>query len=370
MDNFEEFNDRFPAQDAYRLAEERSSVLAAIVDSSDDAIISKDLNSIITSWNPSAERIFGYQANEMIGKSILTLIPTDRHNEETMILGKLKGGERVDHFETKRLTKSGVLIDVSLTISPVKDRSGNIIGLSKIARDITDKKLEEQRKNNFIAIVSHELKTPLTSIKSYVQLALARAREQSDSFTENVLSRAETQTKKMTVMIHDFLSLSRLEEGKMTLNRSYFSFSTLIDEVVEEGRVLAPGHVISLEACPEFELYADRDKISLVITNLLGNAVKYSDLGSLVTIRCELHNDQAYVSFTDQGIGISKKDQLRLFERFYRVSQPDPQKHISGFGIGLFLVSEILKLHGSEIQLQSTLGKGSTFSFELDLGSS
>jgi two-component system sensor histidine kinase VicK len=174
-----------------KLAEANSAILSAIVASTDDAIISKDLNSVITSWNPSAERIFGYQSSEMIGESILKLIPADRYGEETMILDKLKAGERVEHFETRRLNKAGNLIDVSLTISAVKDSQGNIIGLSKIARDITEKKLEEQRKNDFIAIVSHELKTPLTSVKSYIQLALAKAKEQTDKSVVNLLSRAE-----------------------------------------------------------------------------------------------------------------------------------------------------------------------------------
>ncbi|WGQ10809.1 PAS domain S-box protein [Pedobacter gandavensis] len=149
-------------------AETNSAILSAIIASSDDAIISKDLNSIITSWNPSAERIFGYSAAEMIGESILKLIPQDRKSEESMILSKLITGERVQNFETKRLNKAGDLIDVSLTISPIKNSQGQITGLSKIARDITDKKLEEQRKHDFIGIVSHELKTPLTSLKSYI----------------------------------------------------------------------------------------------------------------------------------------------------------------------------------------------------------
>ena len=194
---------------ALQLAEERSAMLAAIVDSSDDAIISKNLNGVVTSWNLSAQRIFGYSAEEMIGESIMKLIPKDRAEEEPKILSVLKSGQRVDHFETQRVTKQGRLIDVSLTISPVKNTTGKIIGLSKIARDITDKKLEEQRKNDFIAIASHELKTPLTSVRSYIQLALAKARNSSDAFTENILSRAEVQTTRMVAMIHDFLDLQK-----------------------------------------------------------------------------------------------------------------------------------------------------------------
>jgi two-component system sensor histidine kinase VicK len=347
-----------------RLAEQRSAMLVAIVDGSDDAIISKDLNSIVTSWNNSAERLFGYTAEEMIGQSIVKLIPEDRLQEEPEIISRLKKGQRVDHFETKRITKYGKLLDVSLTISPVMDSTGGIIGISKIARDITDKKQEEQRKNDFIAIVSHELKTPLTSMRSYVQLALAKAVQREDTFTQNVLRRAETQTGKMTTLIQDFLNLSRLEEGKMSLNISDFSLSELMEEVLSDALMLSPSHLIKYEACPEVMITADREKIGQVLTNLIGNAIKYSPEGTTVTIQCVLNSGTVEFSVTDEGYGISKVDQSRLFERFYRVDNSRKQ-HVTGFGIGLYLVSEILKLHEGKVRVQSELSKGSTFSFVL-----
>ena len=344
--------------------EKQSAMLSAIVSYSDDAIISKDLNSMVTSWNAGAERIFGYSAAEMIGQSIVKLIPPDRRQEEPEIIARLKQGQRVDHFETKRVTKYGKLIDVSLTISPVMDIAGRIIGVSKIARDITDKKQEEQRKNDFIAIVSHELKTPLTSMRSYIQLALVKAKKEADAFTENVLTRAENQTRKMTTMIQDFLDVSRLEEGKMTLNLSPFSLNELMDELVNETIMLAPAHLIKYERFTETIVTGDREKLSHVISNLLGNSVKYSAEGSAIEVRCALKSDKVEVKISDQGVGISPADQLRLFERFYRVDN-ELQYHVSGFGIGLYLVSEILKLHGSRIEVHSKIGEGSTFSFAL-----
>ena len=347
-------------------AEKQSAMLSAIVNFSDDAIISKDLNSIVTSWNGAAERIFGYSAAEMIGEYIVKLIPADRQQEEPEIIGRLKQGNRVDHFETKRVTKYGKLIDVSLTISPVMDITGRIVGVSKIARDITDKKQEEQRKNDFIAIVSHELKTPLTSMRSYVQLALVKAKEKADAFTETVLTRAENQTRKMTTMIQDFLNLSRLEEGKMPLNLSQFSLNELMDEIVNETLMLAPKHAIKYEHFQQTIVKGDREKLGYVLTNLLGNAVKYSGEGSDIEVMCALKSDRVVVKVSDHGVGISPADQTRLFERFYRVDN-EHQRHISGFGIGLYLVSEILKLHGSQIKVQSAVGKGSTFSFDLAL---
>ncbi|HEX8609543.1 MAG TPA: PAS domain S-box protein, partial [Pedobacter sp.] len=245
-------------------AEGNSAMLSAIVSYSDDAIISKDFDSIVTSWNTSAERLFGYTAAEMIGESIVKLIPPDRREEEPEIISKLRSGERVDHFETKRVTKHGSLLDVSLTISPIIDQSGRITGISKIARDITDKKLEEQRKNDFIAIVSHELKTPLTSMRSYVQLALQKARERDDTFSTSVLSRADNQTLKMATMIRDFLNLSRLEEGKMSLNRSDFSVTKLMEEVVADSITLAPTHIIDYKPCSTAMINGDHEKIAQV----------------------------------------------------------------------------------------------------------
>lgn len=349
---------------AEQFADEKSAMLAAIVDSSDDAIISKSTKGIIMSWNLGAQRIFGFSGEEMIGEPITKFIPEDRLDEELEILSLLWDGHRVDHFETKRISKEGLLIDVSLTISPVKNKKGSIIGFSKIARDITHKKLEEKRKKDFIQIASHELKTPLTSMLSYVQLALAKARSSSDNYTENLLSRAEAHTLKMTRMIHEFLNLSRLENGQMSLNRTKFSLPELMNELIFESEILAYRHIIDYSGCADLKLYADREKVGHVLTNLLSNAVKYSKIGTTISIVCACEQNNVQISFTDQGIGIDPLDQRRLFERFYRV-EDERLQHISGFGIGLYLASEILKLHGSEIVIKSEPAKGSTFSFAL-----
>lgn len=179
--------------------------LAAIVEFSNDPIISMAPDGVITSWNQSAERTFGYTAEELLGKSILAIVPAERHNEETEMLARVERGEQIDQFETQRITKANKLLDVSLTISPVKDAAGRIIGSSKIARDITEKKNAERRKNDFIGMVSHELKTPLTSTRSYIQVLLMEARKRnSDAFIVNALTRADVQTKKMSHMIQDF----------------------------------------------------------------------------------------------------------------------------------------------------------------------
>lgn len=345
-------------------AEEKSAKLAAIVETSDDAIVSKTLESVITSWNAAAERMFGYTAAEMVGETIYKIIPEDRHDEEPRILARLKTGERVEHFETKRLTKSGRLLDVSLTISPVMDKHGNIIGLSKIARDITEKKQEEQRKNDFIGMVSHELKTPLTSLTAIIQMAKKKSLQGEDRFLSGALEKANQQARRMAAMINGFLSISRLEAGQLLIEKEPFNLGQLLQEILEEFRLTVTSHVFSLDECDDIIVNADRDKITSVISNLISNAVKYSPKGRLIDIRCKLDNHRTVVSVKDEGMGIRPEDLVHIFDRYYRV-ETTYTRHISGFGIGLYLSAEIIGRHGGDIWAESELNKGSTFYFSL-----
>lgn len=348
----------------HRKAEVEGKRLMSIVESSDDAIISKDLDSIITSWNDSAVRIFGYQAEEMIGQSILKIIPPERHDEEPRILAQLSQGIRVEHFETERMKKDGSLIHVSLTISPIKDKSGKVIGLSKIARDITDKKLMDRKKDEFMAFVSHELKTPLTSLKSYIQIA--RQKLTNTEFIATALGRAETQTNKMERMISGFLNLSRSEEGLLKLLEEQFDIAQVINFCVNDAKMISQVHEITLNTPHQVWVNADKEKISMVITNLISNAVKYSPNGGKVVVSCEVFDKKCRIKVSDEGIGISKAHQVDMFKKFYRI-ESNETKNISGFGIGLYLSSTILALHQSELKLDSEIGKGSTFFFDLKL---
>lgn len=351
-------------KEAIASREEKSARLAAIIESSDDAIVSKTLEGIVTSWNGSAERIFGYTEAEMIGQSILKIIPQDRLDEEVEILTKLGRGERVEHFETKRQTKQGNLIDLSLTISPIKDKNGRIIGVSKIARDITERKLEEQRKDAFVAMASHELKTPLTAITAYLQLMLVKSRRDMADFYINTLTRAEAQAKKMITMIQDFLSVARLEEGKIVISKQNFDLQPLISEIIDDASFLTTRHQICFKGPDHIHIYGDQEKISHVLMNLVNNAVKYSPNGGTITISVEPEADKVKISVSDEGVGIHPKDRRRLFERFYRVDNEKTQT-AAGFGIGLYLASEILRYHDSKIELESQEGVGSTFWFYL-----
>jgi len=345
-------------------AEERSAKLAAIVESSDDAIIGKTLDGIITSWNNAAERMFGYTETEMIGQSITKLIPDDRQQEEPRIIARLRAGERVEHFETQRITSDKKMLDVSLTISPIKDSQGIIIGASKIARDITEKKRDELRKSDFIGMVSHELKTPLTSLSALLQVADSKVKNSNDAILIGVLAKANVQVKKMGAMINGFLNISRLESGKILIEKQLFDLEELMSEMVDEAELTVSSHKFVFERCGPVMINADRDKIGSVISNLLTNAVKYSPKGKAIYIKCETGGDIVRVSIRDEGIGIRKKDQEKLFDRYYRVEDNNTQ-HISGFGIGLYLSAEIVTRHDGKIWVESEIGNGSTFYFTL-----
>ncbi|WP_377022440.1 PAS domain S-box protein [Mucilaginibacter angelicae] len=349
-----------------KTAEEQSAKLAAIIQSSDDAIISKTFESVITSWNAAAERIFGYTAGEMIGESIYKLIPEELHYEEPQILARLRAGQRVQHFETKRRTRDGRLIDVSLTISPVKDSRGNIIGLSKIARDITEKKLDETRKSDFIGMVSHELKTPLTSLSAIIQVTNTKLKASGDSFLMNAMEKANQQVKRMTTMINGFLNISRLESGKIHIEKQSFDIGELITDMIDEASLTVGSNQIRFERCPPIEVNADRDKIGSVISNLISNAIKYSPMAAAVEITCTTRDGQVIVSVKDEGMGIKPEDLGKIFDRYYRVEAAQT-RHIAGFGIGLYLSSEIIQRHGGKVWAESEPGAGSTFYFSLPL---
>lgn len=232
--------------------------------------------------------------------------------------------------------------------------------------DISQQKKNEQRKNDFISMVSHELKTPLTSMKGYMQMLQVNAKKLNDSFAIPILGKANNQVKKMTGLINGFLNVSRLESGQIPLNRQLFDLADLMKEAEEETTSTIASHLIVFRPVMTTYVNADRDKIGQVVQNLINNAVKYSPAGTIIHVACVTVNGQARVSVQDQGMGLAKQDQSRVFDRYYRVETPATQA-IGGFGIGLYLSKEIIERHGGQIGVESTLGQGSTFWFTLNL---
>jgi len=358
-----------------RTAEEKQSLLAAIVNSSDDAIVSKTLEGIITSWNHSAEKMFGYTEKEAIGSHISLIIPTERIQEETVIIENIRNGRKIDHFETVRCRKDGGRVNVSLSVSPIKNWRGEVIGASKIARDITDKievekklqlyieKLQELNiyKDEFMAMASHELKTPLTVIAVNLQI-LKLKMEQDPNIT--FINKSEEQVKKFNDLINNLLNVSKINAGQLDLEKTDFDLNHLIKEIISDlDQTTFHHNIIFTHDTTPFMVNGDRQKISQVVINVITNAIKYSPRGGNILLDIKKENDKVLVSCSDNGIGIPAKDLENIFARFYRVS--GIASSFSGSGIGLYISSEVIKAHGGQIWAKSEPGNGSTFHFTL-----
>lgn len=241
---------------------------------------------------------------------------------------------------------------------------GEPVRMNVVSHDVTEQKKDEIRKNDFIGMVSHELKTPLTSFKGYIQILQKNTQTKGDAFSINILSKVDRQLDKMSSLVNGFLNLSRLESGKIFLQKEVFNLDELISEIIEEHKILIAHHNLILHPCQQAIVDADREKIGNVICNLLSNAAKYSATGSDIEVLCNVESDKVCIRVIDHGEGIPSEDINRLFERYYRAEHT---KHISGFGIGLYLSAEIVERHQGEIGVKSKIGKGSHFWFTLPI---
>ncbi|GCF10764.1 hypothetical protein KDI_43280 [Dictyobacter arantiisoli] len=466
-----------------KAAEERLRVLAAIVESTDDAILSKDLDGIITSWNYAAERIYGYRAEEIIGQSVTRIFPPDQYAEFQHIMERIRQGKRVDHYETKRVRKDGTMLLVSVTISPLKDETGTITGASTIARDITEqrrledksqrlftsnligifvadghgtileanqafldllgytqeewqagtdqqdalisavtsslspmildalqtggnsdpqetmlpqkrgidrpvliavtriehtetcigfvldiseRKALEQRKDEFIGMASHELKTPVTSLKGFLGLLRRLLASQENERVLHYFTRMDMQIDKLTNLINDLLDVSRMQTGQLIYREERVELDSMVQEVVESVQETTQSHHIQLTGQTGVEVFGDRDRLGQVVINLLNNAIKYSPDTDCVIVRLAVDDKQAIVSVQDFGPGIDKEHHHKIFDRFYRVSDSE-EKTYPGLGIGLAISHEIIKRHRGYLWVESQKGAGATFYLSLPL---
>ena len=526
----------------YKQYEEKQAILSEIVQSSDDAIVSKNLDGTIMSWNRGAERIFGYTEAEITGKSINVIIPAYLRNEEDTIISEIKAGRTVDHYQTIRVTKSGDEIPISLTISPMRNRAGQIIGASKIARDISDKIQREQtiqfhakqletlhaigkiitekldttsliqtvinstthlvladagiclyrvsdeqghsalsaaaavpgeakvdlaelqpeegfihtlfaggnavklddvavephirhlfdacmaagapsirhslaipirsadrlligamffgytrsdvfdtadediihsiaslvavtldnarlleevnalnlRKNEFIALASHELKTPLTTTKGYLQI-LERA--EIDQVGRRFLTKALKQLDRINALVAELLDISKIEAGKLSLRFERFDMSEMILDVVETFHFSSQTHTVFVDNTHgDYLVEADRQRLEQVMVNLITNAIKYSPDAHQVRVVLASSPDEVTVQVVDEGVGMTREHREKVFARFYQI---EGTSRMTGLGLGLYLSKEIVERHGGRVGVDSELGKGSTFYFSV-----
>jgi PAS domain S-box-containing protein len=365
-----------------------SNRLAAIVESSDDAIIGNDLNSIITSWNRGAEKIFGYTASEMLGTSIKRLIPDDRQDEEGRILEKLKRGESVEHFDTLRQTKDGRLINISITASPIKDATGTVIGVSKVARDISEHKAVEKKIRHlnseleqrviertaqlqaankeleaFSYSVSHDLRAPLRHVMGFVELLRKDAGPALSKGSLGHLTTISQAAKQMGQLVDDLLAFSRI--GQSEMQRTEVKLDRLVKEVLKAFQEETKERKIVWDIHPLPAVLADRTLLGLVLVNLISNAVKFTGTRpeARIEIGCAPGSDGESVIFIrDNGVGFDPRYTGKLFGVFQRLHS---REEFEGTGIGLANVQRIIHRHGGRTWAEGVVDGGATFYFSI-----
>ncbi|HET9512736.1 MAG TPA: PAS domain S-box protein [Gemmatimonadales bacterium] len=355
----------------YELREHLRSLalLASIVATSEDAILSKTLNGTITSWNQGARRLFGYAPEEILNRSVFLLIPPERREEEEQILQRLRRGERIEHYETTRITRHGKRVDVSLTLSPMKDERGVINGISSVARDITERRLAEealreanQRKDLFLATLAHELRNPLAPIHNSIHIL--RMSDAPDAVRQQVLPMMERQVKHLVRLVDDLMEVTRISQGKIELRRERVLVADIFQAAVESSRPLidAGGHrlTVTLPNDP-IELQADSVRLTQVVSNLLNNAAKYSPPSGRIALSATVEAGGVVIRVRDEGTGIPPELMPRIFDAFVQGRNPTGGA-LGGLGIGLTLVRSLVELHGGTVEARSEgTGRGSEF---------
>lgn len=356
-------------------AEEAQSRLVAVIASSDDSIISMDLNGIIESWNTGAHRLYGYTEQEMIGRTSIVLIPPDRSDEESAILKQIRNGQRIEHFETIRRRKDGSLVDVSISVSPIEDRQGKILGASKITRDVTQRKRNEaalremdRRKDEFLATLAHELRNPLAPIRQAALISRTeKSTEAQKRWSYEVISR---QVHHMSLLLDDLLDISRITRGTLELRLQVNQINEVIEAATETVRPIvdAKRHSLSVVLPDEpVQLVADPLRLAQILGNLLNNASKYSDPGGRIEVRVRSTPEEVAISVKDSGIGIAREAIGGLFDMFSQIKSIQDRSE-GGLGIGLALTKGLVELHGGRVEAKSAgLGQGSEFIVYLPL---
>lgn len=352
-------------------AEIAASHFRAVVESSRDAIISKDLDNVITSWNAGAQRLFGYSTSEAIGKSISMLVPRGQDNEMPDLLRRARSGELVDSYETIRRRKNDTTVDVSLTTSPILGPGGIVVGASIIARDISDRRKAEHLKDEFLALVSHELRTPLSSIVAHIELLLDD--ELADAnIRRHFLQVIDRNSKRLERLVGDLLFVAQLESANLSLSMTDVDIVAVVADAIEVAEPQAQqSNVEVMLVAPEgaIMLTGDPGRLGQAIDNLISNAVKYSPEGGGVTIRITANDVECIIEIEDNGIGIAVEEQDKLFDRFFRASVA-VSLHIQGVGLGLSIVKRIIDGHGGQVGVSSRPGSGTTFRIALPLSQS
>ena len=372
---------------ARRRAAELHARLAAIVESSDDPIVGKALDGTITSWNPAAERLYGYAAAEAVGRPSAILVPPGRPDEVPAMLARVAAGERVDDDETEHVAKDGRRVHVSLTVAPVRGADGRVVGASAIARDATERKrIERERaallaaaeeharrleqlatlKADFAAMVAHELGGPVAAIRAWADLLAADDLDPGIQARARATVRAEADL--LWRLVADVRQAAAAERDDFAVRPRPVPVGALLGDAAAVARVLPGDHPLAVEigVDPGARVLADPERIGQVLRNLLGNAGKHTPPGTPIALQALPAGDRVRIEVADRGPGIHPDDLARIFEKFGR-GRDALGARVPGVGLGLYLSRRLVAAHGAELTVASTPGEGTVFGFALEV---
>jgi PAS domain S-box-containing protein len=350
------------------LLRESEDNLQSAFDAADLGSCSIDLKTRKAEMSPNYRLLYGLPlTGEITWDMVLQTVDPECVPEVNKVLeNAINYGQPVDSTYSIKHLVTGERRWMRVVGKVRADADGSCASVYAIIMDVTQQKQDEQRKNDFIAMVSHELKTPLTSIRGYMQMLQLKAKKAGDEFTNSSLQKVERQVRKMTTLINGFLNISRLESGQIQMNRQHFCVNDLVTEIKDEYLDTVSTHPVIYQQVEDIMMNGDREKLGQVINNLISNAVKYSPQGSAIVLSCKIEDGSVLFSVKDNGIGIAEKNLPKLFDRYYRV-QGQQTITVAGFGIGLYLSAEIVYRHHGKIWAESEVNVGSTFYFSLPL---
>lgn len=351
-----------------KLSELKLKQFEAVVRDTDDAVITKTLEGVVTGWNSGAQKLYGYTAKEMIGKSISIIIPPE-HNDLDELLKRVSIGERIPSYATIRKRKNGSLVDVAMTISPIHSDDGGIVGASVVARDSTKEKIVDKEKTEFVSLASHQLKTPIGSMEWNLEMLISGDYGQVSDQQKEILSQTYTMSKRMNDLVNALLNISRIDTGVFIIEPEALDWPKLCDEVLVEmePRRVKKGHELIKDFQENLpQVSADLKLLRIVFQNFISNAMKYSPDNGNIKVSLRTDDNNIIFSVANNGEPIPKAEQSKIFGKMFRASnaqQQDPE----GNGLGLYMVKQIVENGGGKIWFTSSEGEDTVFSCSFPL---
>jgi len=331
------------------------------------SIFTTDKGGVISSWNIGSEKLFGYKEKEVIGKHVaLIFTPGDRKRHIPQ--KELRAAKKEDKVieERNHIRKNGSLFWASGLIYPLKDEKKIHRGFTFILVNRTEEKALDKRKDDFISTATHELKTPVMSIRLFAEIVERQTKKMGDKIGLESVKELNIQLDRLTALMNYLLDVAKIQQGKLKLEKDFFDVNVFIKEVITVVKSISIEHIIKFTKKTDKEMYADRERISQVLTNLISNAIKYSDKGTKVIVKSAHDKENIIISIQDFGFGIPKSEQKLIFSRFYRANSAI-DNNISGIGLGLYVAMQIIKAHQGKMWVKSAENKGSTFYFSIPI---